>query len=161
MKAHPKSSPFFQFESDFAADDIRCIPMIVRFKLDACGIKLKLAEWSRMTPDERAYLAEAACETVAEVRGYREALCDLIARRTGNTPTTLPVDDDPAWAMKGEIPVPVREKLSEMAVSLSVESWQRLTDLQRFALVKLSRPGHENRNFPKALREFGLTTSGY
>ncbi|HMJ70182.1 MAG TPA: nitrate reductase associated protein [Cyclobacteriaceae bacterium] len=28
------------------------------------------------------------------------------------------------------------------------------TELQRFALLKLTRPGHENRNFPRAVTEF-------
>jgi hypothetical protein len=28
--------------------------------------------------------------------------------------------------------------------------------LQRFVLIKLCRPGHENENFPKAVKEFGL-----
>jgi hypothetical protein len=31
-----------------------------------------------------------------------------------------------------------------------------LNELQRFALVKLSHPGHEHRNLPRALAEFGL-----
>ncbi|MHC5830222.1 MAG: nitrate reductase associated protein, partial [Nostoc sp.] len=31
-----------------------------------------------------------------------------------------------------------------------------LTPLQRFALIKLSRAGHENKNFPTAIAEFHL-----
>jgi hypothetical protein len=38
-------------------------------------------------------------------------------------------------------------------------AWQHLNELQRFALVKLSHPGHEHRNLPAALREFGLIDS--
>lgn len=41
---------FFQFESDFVAT-LRCIPMIVRFKLDLCGVKLSLKAWSRFDHD--------------------------------------------------------------------------------------------------------------
>ena len=37
---------YFNFEEDFVEKNIRCIPMIVRFKMDKAGIKLKLAEWS-------------------------------------------------------------------------------------------------------------------
>jgi len=35
--------------------------------------------------------------------------------------------------------------------------WKNLNSLQRFALIKLTRGGHENENFIPALREFGLT----
>ncbi|MEM6714613.1 MAG: nitrate reductase associated protein, partial [Cyanobacteria bacterium P01_C01_bin.147] len=34
--------------------------------------------------------------------------------------------------------------------------WADLSPLARFALCKLSRPGHENRNFLSALYEFNL-----
>jgi len=36
-------------------------------------------------------------------------------------------------------------------------TWQQLTSLQRFTLVKLTRPGHKNANLLAALQEFGLT----
>ncbi|MDJ0543718.1 MAG: nitrate reductase associated protein, partial [Microcystis sp. M53601_WE4] len=34
--------------------------------------------------------------------------------------------------------------------------WQKLPPSQRFALIKLSRPGHENLNFYPALKEFHI-----
>jgi len=40
---------------------------------------------------------------------------------------------------------------------ISIGQWRNLYLLQRFALLKLCRPGHENRNFPIAMKEFGLT----
>ncbi len=39
---------------------------------------------------------------------------------------------------------------------LSLDQWQALSPLQRFALIKLSQAGHEHRNFALALAEFGL-----
>jgi hypothetical protein len=50
------SARFFNFESDFV-ESLRCVPMCVRLKLDLAGVKLKLNEWSKMDPAERAYLA--------------------------------------------------------------------------------------------------------
>jgi hypothetical protein len=38
----------------------------------------------------------------------------------------------------------------------SSEQWLGLSALQRFVLLKLSRPGSDNRNLIPALREFGL-----
>jgi hypothetical protein len=150
-------SNFFKFEEDFVEGNIRCIPMIVRFKLDACGIKLKLAEWSRMTTLERANLAASPCETQQQIEQYRKELIHLILHRTGNPATALPMQQNTAWAQTNEIPHSIKEKLHEHAWSISIPQWQGLTDLQRFALLKLSYPGHENKNFPKAMAEFGLS----
>ena len=147
---------YFAFERDFVDANIRCIPMIVRFKLDACGIKLKLAEWSRMKPVEREHFAVATCSTPAEMRQYRENLRQLILARTGNFPAEIAVEGSPAWSVTADTPDCIKEKLAEGPWSLSSQQWAELSDLQRFVLVKLSRPGHENRNFPRAMAEFGL-----
>lgn len=152
---------YFDFETDFVEPNIRCIPMIVRFKLDACGVKLKLAEWSRMTPEERQRFAEAPCVTPEEIRRYREDLRQLILERTGNAVSEFPVEENPGWKSTNTIPLSVAEKFAETGSSLSLEAWAGLTDLQRFALLKLSRPGHENKNFPKAVVEFKLRIANY
>lgn len=149
-------SSFFRFEEDFVESGVRCIPMIVRFKLDACGIKLKLSEWSRMTEKERRYLALADCKTPGEVFRYRKELSELIFKRAGNIATPVPVPENPAWSRTDEVPRTIIEKSREFSCELSPERWKTLTQLQRFALLKLSYPGHENKNFPKALMEFGL-----
>jgi len=150
---------FFRFEEDFVESNIRCIPMIVRFKLDACGIKLKLAEWSRMKPAEREHFAKADCNSPVETSRYREDLRRLILERTGNDATEIGVEEHPTWAVMDEIPYSVRAKLAEGHGSVSLQQWRQLSVLQRFVLVKLSYPGHENKNFPKALAEFGLAGS--
>jgi hypothetical protein len=151
---------FFRFEEDFVEENIRCIPMIVRFKLDACGIKLKLAEWSKMDPQDREHLAVAACESPEEIADYRDKLVRLIFERTGNTATPIPVPDSPAWSRTDEIPYTIGEKLRESSLHLPLAAWQQLTTLQRFALLKLSYPGHENKNFPRAMAEFGFSAVG-
>lgn len=157
MNLYEVENVFFKFEEDFVEANIRCIPMIVRFKLDACGIKLKLAEWSKMTAVEREELAVAACESSEEIARYRDKLTHLIFRRTGDFVTPIPVPDYPAWSRTDEIPDTIREKLQEGSFDLSLEQWQQLTHLQRFALLKLSYPGHENKNFPRAMVEFGFS----
>ena len=149
---------FFEFEEDFVEAGIRCIPMIVRFKLDACGIKLKLTEWGKMTPGVRHHLAVSACKTEEEVLTYHNFLFDLVRCLTGNAPTLIPVENDPAWARMDEIPYTIKERLEEIGVVCLHTQWQQLTDLQRFALLKLSYSGHEHKNFSKALKEFGLLT---
>jgi hypothetical protein len=150
------SIEYFRFEEDFMEDNIRCIPMIVRFKLDACGVKLKLKEWSKMTFDERALLAEHPIDSSNEVAKYKEILIQLITKHTGNEATLLTINLNPDWSLADRLPNALEEKLIELNLSMSIEQWQRLSTLQRFALLKLTRPGHENKNFPKAMKEFGL-----
>jgi hypothetical protein len=48
------------------------------------------------------------------------------------------------------------ERALEFGIAISLLQWRELTNLQRFALIKLSRPGHESKNFIKALKEFGI-----
>jgi hypothetical protein len=147
---------YFKFEEDFAEDNVRCIPMIVRFKLDACGIKLKLAEWSKMSTDQRVLLADLPCETPIEIEAYGEYLRQLIKSITNQSPADLKVDHNPQWAQLSEIPSILIEKVQEFNLSLSLAQWKGLDTLQRFALLKLSTASHENKNFPKAMREFNL-----
>jgi hypothetical protein len=147
---------YFKFEEDFIEDDVRCIPMIVRFKLDACGIKLKLKEWSRMSTEQRAILADLPCETIFETTSYRVYLRQIIKSITNENATDLKVDHNPQWAQLHEVPMILMEKVKELNLSLSLAQWKGLSTLERFALLKLSSASHENKNFPKAMREFNL-----
>jgi hypothetical protein len=147
---------FFNFEADFV-DSLRCIPMQVRYKLDTCGIKLKLQQWHQFTDRDRQILVEMPCDTDPEIQAYQECLCDLIRDRTGEVAKELPIDPDPSWLQDDRIPPDILEKTQICSVTLTIEQWANLTTLQRFVLLKLSRPSHENKNFLPALEEFGLT----
>jgi len=144
---------YFQFEFDFVEEKMRCIPMVVRFKLDACGIKLKLAEWSRLNKEERKKLAEMPIEAPEELFAYRSYLKDLVFASTGSQATEL-VGTNDSWAISTRIPENLIVKLNQLNRSISLEKWKGLTDLERFALIKLAQSSHENKNLPKALKEF-------
>jgi hypothetical protein len=146
---------FFKFEADFV-HSLRCIPMQVRYKLDTCGIKLKLSDWHQLTVVERENLVELPCNTETEIQTYREYLQQLILKHTGTPPTNLPLEPHPAWMDSHNIPASLQEKCQEIGISLTQQQWEVLTPLQRFVLIKLSRPGHENRNFSRAIDEFHL-----
>ena len=148
-------SDFFKFEADFV-DSLRCIPMQVRYKLDNCGVKLKLSHWHQFTEQERQSLVEMPCISGEECQNYREYLQNLIIDKTGAAASELPVEDNPAWMNDKEIPEVTQTKAAECSVNMTVEQWKQLTPLQRFALIKLSRPSHENQNFYPAVQEFGL-----
>ena len=147
---------YFKFEEDFMEENVRCIPMVVRFKMDLAGIKLKLGEWGRFHSTERVKLALLPITNPIETSEYRKYLIDLINIYTGKNATELAVDAQPAWKILGQIPQILIKKTEELDLEISIVQWQNLTNIQRFALLKLCRPGHENKNFPKAVAEFGL-----
>jgi hypothetical protein len=130
--------------------------MIVRFKLDNCGIKLKLTEWSKMMPAERVCLANQACSSKEEILAYRNSLKNLVFYYTKQEASDLSIQRNPPWGMEREVPPMLVEKLSEHNLSLTIYQWQRLDILQRFALTKLCGSNHESKNFIRALKEFKL-----
>lgn len=146
---------FFDFEAEFV-DSLRCIPMTVRMKLDTCGVKLKLSHWMQLTQPERMVLVNMACTTAAEAKIYRDFLQKLITEKTGTPAAELAVESYPAWLDDSKIPDSVVEKAREFQIQISLEQWQKLEPSQRFALIKLSRPSHENLNFYPAIKEFHL-----
>lgn len=148
---------FFKFEADFV-DSLRCIPMIVRLKLDTCGVKLKLAEWNRFTQTECQQLVELPCDRESEVAAYREYISGLIFRHTGNAAGLLAIDPHPPWSNDREIPESVATKATAEKIVIDLSQWSKLTPIQRFALIKLTRSQHENNNFLPAVKEFGLLT---
>lgn len=145
----------FEFEADFASS-LRCIPMSVRYKLDTCGVKLKLSHWNHLTPEERQRLVNDACTTEAEIQAYRSFLRQLVEAHTGEVPSDLPIDPHPDWMNAEAIPESVQKQGESVGVHLTQAQWASLTPLQRFALIKLSRSQHENKNFLPALREFSI-----
>lgn len=151
----PKSTNYFQFETDFV-DTLQCIPMLVRMKLDNCGVKLKLFHWNQFSQAERETLVNLPCSTSNERQTYRQWLQNLIIAKTGQPAKELNIDPNPPWLNKTNIAQCVQTKAQEHHVSLSLEQWSNLNPAQRFALIKLSRPSHENKNFVPALQEFGI-----
>ena len=145
----------FQFEQDFV-DSLRCIPMLVRLKLDTCGVKLKLVHWNQFNTDERRSLLEIPCSNSDEIENYRQFLQCLIIQKTGQPATELAIASNPPWLDPEIIPDSVQAKATETGLTLTQSQWRSLTPIQRFALIKLSRASHENHNFAPALQEFGL-----
>ena len=146
----------FAFEDDFVAS-LRCIPMAVRLKLDRSGIKLSLRQWSRFTRDDRRELLERACGTAQEVCAYHDRLVELVAERAQEAAKPLPEPCAALWELAGEPPPTVTDYARAVGAPPPTErAWRRLSDLQRFVLIKLTRDNHDNVNFIPAMREFGL-----
>jgi hypothetical protein len=144
----------FGFEADFVGD-LRCIPMAVRRKLDLVGVKLKLCHWSDLEEGERQRLLDWPDDPEALV-----ALDHWLARRTAAMAAGPAGRLEPAcgapWQQDDAPPEVLLASCRQLGLTLPPHGWKQLDELQRFALVKLSHPGHEHRNLPRALAEFGL-----
>jgi len=149
----------FQFEQDFV-DSLRCIPMAIRLKLDVCGIKLKLNEWSKFTLADRQHLVEDPFLSGMDRIAFGDRLRLLTRERCGAEPAALTPVVNAEWDDITTVPAEVTDKARSSDVTITPAIWGKLSQHQRFALCKLSRPGHENKNFIPACREFGLVAEG-
>ncbi|MDM7951788.1 MAG: nitrate reductase associated protein [Cyanobium sp. CZS 25K] len=148
----------FGFEADFVGD-LRCIPMAVRRKLDLVGVKLKLSHWSALAEEERQRLLvwPDDADALAQLeRWLRERTAGMAAGAAGRLE---PAREAP-WQQGDAPPQVLLASCHQLGLTLPPEAWGELDELQRFALVKLSHPGHEHRNLPRALAEFGLVAPG-
>ena len=155
MKTVHVAPIFFAFENDFV-NTLKCVPMIVRYKLDSCGVKLKLHEWAKFSLTDKQNLAHLPCYRVQEIEQYRNFVFQLVKQYFGYEPGMLSAVND-VWNNIHQVPQEVLHKATEWECPpITLKSWIGLEMIQRFALVKLSRSGHEGRNFPVALKEFGV-----
>jgi hypothetical protein len=61
-----------------------------------------------------------------------------------------------AWQQADILPSEVALSCDQLGLKIECQRWACLDELQRFALIKLSHPGHEHRNLARAVDEFGL-----
>jgi hypothetical protein len=146
----------FAFELDFGGT-LRCIPMSVRLKLDQVGIKLSLKQWNKLPEDARRQLVEKPCDGKGRIDSYKQYVLSLIETFTESSPELAPIDASPPWTDVAVVPERIVAWGRQLGVTPpSREQWAALSPLQRFALFKLTRPGHSNDNFIPAMREFSV-----
>lgn len=146
----------FEFEADFARD-FRCIPMVVRFKLDRVGIKLSLKQWKKIGYANRCALTALPCNRERDASGYRRTLVQMVEESASGPIVDLQPDLAPLWACSRRVPDDVVAQADRTGIAPpKPEQWAGLNMLQRFALLKLARSNHDNHNFEPAMREFGL-----
>tara|TARA_B000000441_G_scaffold44392_1_gene29198 strand:+ start:260 stop:727 length:468 start_codon:yes stop_codon:yes gene_type:complete len=145
------SSHCFAFEQDFIGN-WRCIPLCVRRKLDLCGVKLKLNHWLLLSKDQRQTLvdwpdgADALGQLRQHLRDCTRTMADGMAK-------DLPPVSSAPWQQVEVLPDAVQEAATARGFLLSLEQWARLSELDRFALCKLARPGHDHHNLDAAFSE--------
>ena len=145
------SSHCFSFEQDFIGN-WRCIPLCVRRKLDLVGIKLKLNHWLALEQPQRQQLVDWS-DAPSEWAGLRQHLRDLTVGMADGMVKDLPPAVDAPWQCMDQMPLAIADAADQRGVALSVEGWARLSELDRFALCKLARPGHDHHNLDAAFTE--------
>jgi hypothetical protein len=147
----------FLFEADFVSD-LRCLPMAVRRKLDLAGVKLRLSHWHARASKERERLLHWLDDPAA-VSELREWLLERSADLPGGPAGTLDPARGAGWQRTNRVPEVVSDACAQIGTTVTADDCLALDELQRFALVKLSHPGHEHRNLSRALEEFNLPHS--
>ena len=148
------SSDVFAFES-VSERTLEYIPMSVRMKLDLCGLKLSLAQWSGLPLAVRQIVLEVGCEADLEIQRLRRYL-EFIIEAFGLGPLASIRCDRETWSARSRVPSSVVAAMDALDLArIGAATWAGLSDLQRFTLIKLTRRGH-TRNLPAALEEFGL-----
>ena len=147
-----QASHCFGFEQDFIGN-WRCIPLCVRRKLDLIGLKLKLSHWVAMSQQQRQSLVdwndhpEALKAMSAHCRSLTRTMADGEAK-------PLPPAQGESWQLSSEVAAHVLAAAEDRHIDLSLKQWHGLSELERFALCKLARPGgHDHHNLEAALGE--------
>jgi cyclic pyranopterin phosphate synthase len=111
--------------------DLELMPIAARRALDTAGIRLSLEAWRTLSvADRTALIVSGSLGSVPVPRV--EGLLDQVQPR----PERIEPQADPR-----EIPPELTAALGALAEELE-ERWPALSGLERYALVKLARPGH-------------------
>jgi hypothetical protein len=154
VTARPQANHCFAFEQDFVGT-WRCIPLCVRRKLDLIGLKLKLNHWLELRQDERQQLVDWPDDHEA-LQDLRQHLQQRTASMADGEAKPLPPALAEPWQIANSVPPEVARAARDRQVNLRSEHWAALGELERFALCKLARPGHDHHNLGAAFAELLL-----
>ena len=130
----------------------RCIPLCVRRKLDLIGVKLKLSHWLEFTQEQRQTLVDWSDQS-PELVDLREHLRKLTQFMAEGMVKDLPIAEGEPWQILSVVPKVVQQAALYRSISISAGQWADLFEIERFALCKLARPGHDHHNLDAAFSE--------
>jgi hypothetical protein len=144
----------FDFEGDIHAS-LACVPLVVRRKLDLVGLKISLAGWNALPREERLALCHLPAEADEDLTVYAEVLRAFAARAEA---PLEPLPGDPirrtAWSTAATCER-LRARLG--TGELDEGALSRLTEEERYAVVKLAEPARDPEKLLVLVRELGLT----
>ncbi len=148
----------FEFEHQ-ASENLTYIPMCVRFNLDSRGLKLTLTQWQGLPYDERVRLCRHPLADDASGSdgpdGFAAALSAQVEAAGGGVLERVTQAADESWRELDAVPPTLLKQCELQAMAVpGLALWRGLSAFQRYVLLKLSRRGTVNHDFPAAWKEF-------
>ena len=116
------------------------------------GLKLKLSHWLELSQTQRQELVDWS-DAPEELEQCRETLRSLTRRMADGMAKDLSPAVDAPWQQADSMPVEVADAAEARRVQLTAAQWTDLSELDRFCLCKLVRPGHDHHNLAAAFSE--------
>lgn len=141
----------FKFEGNIA-ENLDCVPMAVRRKLDRVGLKISLKQWQQLLRIDRL----AICHLPANLEEEREVLGQFIRESLGRIagePGVLPAEVQEQAEPPPNPPEDLVQRAEALGFSLNAAAWTRLDPDERYALTKLGSGAEASHNLAAALKE--------
>jgi hypothetical protein len=145
----------FAFEADIY-ETLSCVPMAMRDKLDCAGLKISLEQWQSFKLSQRRRLCDLPIDTSEQLATFSDLIHQLMFKHCGAAPKNLSTEQQLAARPPSIVPELLTTNASLVGSELKQEQWLRLTEDERYALMKLGGGQRVKRNFAIALREFRL-----
>jgi hypothetical protein len=143
----------FNFEDEIH-QDLGCVPMAMRRKLDRVGIKISLAQWQALGLGERLALCHLPVESTDECDAVRIFASEAVEARSGSCVKPLPEASRASAEPPPHPPARLIEHARVEGFTLNQPAWDQLDSDQRYALIKLGDTATPSHNLPAALAEF-------
>jgi hypothetical protein len=143
----------FRFEAEIY-ESLSCVPMQARRKLDAVGIKIGLAQWQQLGRGERLMICHAPANSADEIAALRLFIEEVTIARAGTRPKELPDEVRRAATPPAAPPQLLIERARALGRNLTQDTWDRLDQDERYALIKLGGESKCSHNLGAALAEF-------
>jgi hypothetical protein len=147
----------FGFE-EVSSEDLKFMPMSVRFNLDRFGLRISLAQWQMLPYADRVLLARFPVDDDTTIEpNFDHALFEMLRTHANVEPEWFTPDEAPAWRNVDEVPPGVANQCGIAGLPVPTpERWAQLAPFKRYVLTKLSRKPEGNHDFIPAMKEFGL-----
>jgi hypothetical protein len=142
----------FNFE-DEVHQQLACVPMAVRRKLDRVGLKISLEQWQALGHGERLAVCHLPTAAAEECDAMRIFLDEAIRARGPGAAKPLSDEVRRAAEPPNAPPAQLIENARAAGVAVGQAQWDRLDADERYALIKLGGGAQCSHNFTAALQE--------
>ena len=141
----------FAFEAELY-ETLEFMPLPMRYRLDVAGLKLSLAAWQLLAREEREALCAHPVESANDIARFVARVTEDAAAVDRPVTALAPETSPPSWSCDATRDA-VIARAQSLGARLEPARWEALTDLQRYALAKVSAPGKRDDRLLAALAE--------